>query len=134
MEGKEKYWNRRYSARPLSKIIGARLMEEDIMAEMQKPVPMSLFTWQGVKETTTSPLIPSSIIWQYLNAGFLPLIFKWKNSGLVGGIEHDFFQFDHVKETTKRQVDPYSNQLYTLQRLKKVLSRASYLRGKTNLY
>jgi penicillin-binding protein 1A len=42
---------------------------------------------------------------QYLNAGFLAMdpgtgeVKAW-----VGGIDHDFFQYDHVKVTTKRQV------------------------------
>jgi len=81
------------------------LSEEEIMEAMERPTPMSLFTWQGVKETTTSPL--DSIIHhlQYLNAGFLAIDpSNGKIQAWVGGIDHDFFQFDHVKETTKRQV------------------------------
>ncbi len=81
------------------------LSEEEIMEAMQKPEPMSLFTWQGVKETTISPV--DSIIHhlQYLNAGFLAIDpSDGKIQAWVGGIEHDFFQFDHVKESTKRQV------------------------------
>ena len=81
------------------------LSEEEILQELQKPIPMSLFTWQGDREAITSPI--DSIIHhlQYLNAGFLAVdpatgsIKAW-----VGGIDHDFFQFDHVKTSTKRQV------------------------------
>ncbi len=81
------------------------LSEEEIQAVMQKPIPMSLFTWQGVREEIMSPV--DSIIHhlQYLNAGFLAVepitgeVKVW-----VGGIDHDFFQFDHVKTSTKRQV------------------------------
>ena len=81
------------------------LSEEEILEALQKPIPMSLFTWQGVKEEIASPV--DSIIHhlQYLNTGFLavePLSGKVKV--WVGGIDHDFFQFDHVKTTTKRQV------------------------------
>jgi penicillin-binding protein 1A len=81
------------------------LSEEEILQELQKPIPMTLFTWQGDREAITSPI--DSIIHhlQYLNAGFLAVdpssgsIKAW-----VGGIDHDFFQFDHVKTSTKRQV------------------------------
>lgn len=81
------------------------LSEEDIMKELQKPIPMTLFTWQGVQDAVVSPV--DSIIHhlQYLNAGFLAMepstgaVKAW-----VGGIEHDFYQFDHVNVNTKRQV------------------------------
>lgn len=81
------------------------MSEDDIMIELQKPVPMKLFTWQGVEEKTVSPI--DSIIHhlQYLNAGLLAMepstgaIRAW-----VGGIDHDFYQYDHVNENTKRQV------------------------------
>ena len=81
------------------------LAEEEIMAALEKPRPMLSFTWQGVKETTMSPV--DSIIHhlQYLNAGFLAVDpSSGKVRAWVGGIDHDFFQFDHVKVTTKRQV------------------------------
>ena len=81
------------------------LSEEEIMEELQIPLPMSMFTWEGVKEVTMSPV--DSIIHhlKYLNAGFLALDpSSGKVKVWVGGIDHDFFQFDHVKITTKRQV------------------------------
>jgi penicillin-binding protein 1A len=81
------------------------LEEEEILEELSKPVPTKLFTWQGDKEVVISPL--DSIIHhlQYLNAGFVVMepgtgqVKAW-----VGGIAHNFFQFDHVKISTKRQV------------------------------
>lgn len=81
------------------------LSEEEIMEQLQKPVPMKLFTWSGVKEEVISPV--DSIIHhlQYLNAGFLAMEPQTgKVKAWVGGIDHDFFQFDHVKTSTKRQV------------------------------
>ncbi len=81
------------------------LDEEEIMKQLQKPVPVRLFTWEGVKEIVISPI--DSIIHhlQYLNAGFLAMEPQTgKVKAWVGGIDHDFFQFDHVKTSTKRQV------------------------------
>jgi len=81
------------------------LSEEEIMEQLQKPVPMKLFTWNGVQEAVMSPI--DSIIHhlQYLNAGFLAMEPEsGKVKAWVGGIDHDFFQFDHVKTSTKRQV------------------------------
>lgn len=81
------------------------LGEKEILEALAKPMPMRLFTWEGEQDANISPI--DSIIHhlQYLNAGFLAVepgtgrVRAW-----VGGIEHDFFQYDHVKATTKRQV------------------------------
>lgn len=81
------------------------LTEDEIREEFKKPVATRLFTWDGEKEVTASPL--DSIIHhlQYLNAGFLVVEPQTGRTLVwVGGIEHDFFQYDHVKLTTKRQV------------------------------
>ncbi|MEX1239628.1 MAG: transglycosylase domain-containing protein [Cyclobacteriaceae bacterium] len=81
------------------------LSEEAIMEVFHTRIPMRLFTWEGEKEVEASPLDSIKHHLQYLNAGFLAMepatgqVQAW-----VGGINHDFFQYDHVRETTKRQV------------------------------
>lgn len=81
------------------------LSEKQVMEILKKPVPMTLFTWEGEKEVVATPLDSIKHHLQYLNAGFLAMepesgrVKAW-----VGGINHDFFQYDHVKESTKRQV------------------------------
>jgi penicillin-binding protein 1A len=81
------------------------LTDDEIITEMQKRIPMTLFTWQGPQEAVVSPI--DSIIHhlQYLNAGFLAMEpTTGKVKAWVGGIDHDFFQYDHVNVNTKRQV------------------------------
>lgn len=81
------------------------LSEEEIMKEMNKPVPMTVFTWDGEREMNLSPLDSVKHYLRFLNAGCLAMnprngrIMAW-----VGGIDHNYFQFDHVRESTKRQV------------------------------
>jgi penicillin-binding protein 1A len=81
------------------------LSEEEIMRELNKKIPMRLFTWQGDKEVITSPIDSVKHHLQFLNAGFMAMhptsgnVLAW-----VGGIDHDFFQYDHVRTSTKRQV------------------------------
>ena len=79
---------------------------EDAIEEVfNTRIPMRLFTWDGEKEIEASPLDSVKHHLQYLNAGFLAMdpgtgqVKAW-----VGGINHDFFQYDHVRESTKRQV------------------------------
>jgi penicillin-binding protein 1A len=81
------------------------LTHQQILEEMKKPMVMNVFTWQGEKELTMSPLDSIKHYLKFLNAGVLAMdpkqgaIRVW-----VGGIDHHYFQFDHVRESTKRQV------------------------------
>ncbi len=81
------------------------LAHQQILLEMKKPSPMNVFTWQGEKEETMSSIDSIEHYLKFLNAGVLAMdpkqgaIRVW-----VGGINHNYFQFDHVRESTKRQV------------------------------
>lgn len=81
------------------------LSEEEISKVMRTPVMMNVFTWQGEQEVRMSPEDSIMHYLAFLNAGVLAMdpregaIRAW-----VGGINHHFFQYDHVRESTKRQV------------------------------
>ncbi|MFO7257615.1 MAG: transglycosylase domain-containing protein [Bacteroidota bacterium] len=81
------------------------LPEEEIMKIMNEPVPMTVFTWDGDREMNLSPIDSVKHYLRFLNAGFLAMnprdgrILAW-----VGGIDHNYFQYDHVRKTTRRQV------------------------------
>ncbi len=81
------------------------LSEKEIMKILKKPIPMRVFTWKGEEDAEISPIDSIKHHLQYLNAGFLAMEPETgKVKAWVGGIEHDFFQYDHVKASTKRQV------------------------------
>lgn len=83
----------------------AGLTYPQILAEMRKSIVMNVFTWRGEKEMEMSPIDSIKHYLKFLNAGVLAMdpeqgaIRVW-----VGGINHHYFQFDHVRESTKRQV------------------------------
>lgn len=66
---------------------------------------MRLFSWRGEKEAIISPIDSIRHHLQVLNAGLVAMepktgaVLAW-----VGGINHDFFKYDHVRTSTKRQV------------------------------
>ncbi|MCZ2129144.1 MAG: transglycosylase domain-containing protein [Bacteroidia bacterium] len=76
-----------------------------IWKEMHKPVKMTLFSWQGEKDTIMSPLDSVKYYAQFLQTGFIAIdphsgqIKAW-----VGGINHKYFQYDHVNKSATRQV------------------------------
>jgi len=78
---------------------------QEIMKIMNKPVLMNVFTWQGEKEVEMSSVDSIRHYLKFLNAGLLAMDPQTGAIGVwVGGINHHYFQFDHVRESTKRQV------------------------------
>jgi penicillin-binding protein 1A len=84
---------------------GEGLTESEIMADLKKKGTRRVFAWEGDRELTISTYDSLIRHLQFLQTGFLakdPVngdVKAW-----VGGIDHEFFQFDHVRESTKRQV------------------------------
>ncbi len=81
------------------------LSEKEILEELKKPALRKIFTWEGGKESEMSTYDSLQHHLQFLQAGLLAQdphtgdVKVW-----VGGIDHEFFQYDHVKESTKRQI------------------------------
>lgn len=83
------------------------MKEADIMTEMRKPVKMKVFAWNKnhYKDTVMSPIDSIKYMKLFLQSGFLVMDPHNGNvKAWVGGIDHTYFQFDHVNEHTKRQV------------------------------
>lgn len=76
-----------------------------IWKTMREPVNMTLFTWEGERDTLLSPLDSVKHYVQFLQTGFVAIdpssgqIKAW-----VGGINHKYFQYDHVNPGATRQV------------------------------
>ena len=79
--------------------------EKAIMAELKKPIRMTLFSWKGERDTTMSPYDSMKYIKKFLHTGFVAVepetghVKAW-----VGGINHKFFKYDHVNVRARRQV------------------------------
>lgn len=94
--------NRRY--RQLKK---EGLDHEDIIKEMSEPVDMKVFAWNEQRsiDTVMSPIDSIKYMKMFLQAGFMAMDpFTGEVKAWVGGIDHTFFQYDHVNKGTKRQV------------------------------
>ncbi|MEJ1239952.1 transglycosylase domain-containing protein [Chryseolinea sp. T2] len=81
------------------------LSEDQITAELKKKGTRRVFDWKGEKEQEISIYDSLLLHLKFLQAGLLAMdphtgaLRAW-----VGGINHEFFQYDHVRESTKRQV------------------------------
>ncbi len=91
------------------------LSEEEIMKIFHKPVPMTVFTWKGEKDTIMSPY--DSI--RYYKFFLRTSLFSMETQtgyvrAYVGGINYKYFAFDQVM-ISKRQVgSTFKPFLYTL--------------------
>ncbi len=85
----------------------ADMTEPKAMEQMKVPIKMRVFAWNRLhyKDTVMSPIDSIKYMKLFLQVGFMAMdpatgeVKAW-----VGGIDHSFFQFDHVNVNTKRQV------------------------------
>jgi penicillin-binding protein 1A len=83
------------------------MKEEEAIAEMAKPIKMKVFAWNSKrsKDTVMSPIDSIKYMKLFLQAGFMAMDpFTGEVKAWVGGIDHNFFMYDHVNINTKRQV------------------------------
>lgn len=111
------------------------LSEKEIITEMKKPAFRKIFTWQGGKEQDISAFDSLAHHLQFLQAGILALepqsgdVKAW-----VGGIDHEFFQFDHVKESTKRQIGSTFKPIVYAAALERGVDPCEYVSGRQTSY
>lgn len=83
------------------------LTHEEILENFNTKTKMTVFAWNDKreKETTMTPLDSIKYMRAFIQTGFAAMdpatgeVKAW-----VGGINHKYFQYDHVNENTKRQV------------------------------
>ena len=79
--------------------------EEEIDKVFDTPISMKVFSWNGELQKKMSPRDSVKYYQYYLQAGFMAMtpsnghIKAW-----VGGINHKYFQYDHININAKRQV------------------------------
>ncbi len=83
------------------------LSTEEIKKVFETPIPMKVFAWNNQKsvDTIMSPVDSIKYMKLFLQTGFMAMDpHSGEVKAWVGGINHDYYQFDHVNINTKRQV------------------------------
>jgi penicillin-binding protein 1A len=112
---------------PVSKI------RDEIMKEFSQPVEATIFTWDGLKSVSTTPLDSVKHYLSMLNSGFVALenetgaIKAW-----IGDIDYRFFKFDYCNAA--RQVGSSFKPVVYLAALEHGLSPYEYYSGETKTY
>lgn len=91
------------------------MSEDSIVYYFHKPIEMTVFDWKGAKDTVMSPWDSIRYAKYFLHAGFMSMdphtgeIKAW-----VGGINHKFFKYDHVKEGRRQVGSTFKPFIYAL--------------------
>ncbi len=87
----------------------------EIYANFNKPVRMSIFTWNGYKDTLMSPMDSIYHYKKYLRAGFVSIEPKSGHvKAYVGGIDYNHFKYDHVMVARRQVGSTFKPFVYTL--------------------
>lgn len=88
-----------------AKMKHANIAEDSIVRAFKTKIPMTIFSYKGEIDTVLSPYDSLKYYKFFLHSGFMAMdpstgyVLAW-----VGGINHHYFQYDHVNENAKRQV------------------------------
>lgn len=88
---------------PRFKILVNEVGEEEAWKVMRKPYKMKVFSWDGEKEVTMSPIDSIKYYKHFLRTGMMSMdprnghVKAW-----VGGINFKYFKYDHVKQGSRQ--------------------------------
>lgn len=117
------------------KLIASGLSHQDAMASLKKKLKTRIFTWEGEKAVEMSAYDSLKHHLQFLQTGILAMepqtgeIKVW-----VGGIDNKYFKYDHVRESTKRQVGSTLKPLLYAAALEKGINPCSYISARQESY
>jgi penicillin-binding protein 1A len=116
-------------------LLAAGLGEKEVIARLKSPIMTKIFTWDGEKEVQVSVYDSIRHHLQFLQAGVLAMD---PHSGdvkaYIGGINHSYFQFDHVKPGTKRQIGSTFKPIVYTAALEMGVSPCAYISARKTVY
>ena len=111
-------WKQDVAARTLKRVmqesdryrnlLAEGIAETEITKSFNEKTQMTVFTWANAdhkKDTIMTPMDSIKYMRSYMQAGFMVMDpYTGEIKAWVGGIDHDYFKYDHVNISTKRQV------------------------------
>jgi len=87
--------------------------EDSIKAAMNRPKPMTVFSWHGDRDTVLSTIDSLKYYKHFLHAGFMAMDpYNGQIKAWVGGINYKYFQYDHVKQSKRQPGSTFKPILY----------------------
>ncbi|HYG03085.1 MAG TPA: transglycosylase domain-containing protein [Chryseosolibacter sp.] len=111
------------------------LNESQIMARLKKPELTKVFSWEGERQVKMSIYDSVKHHIRFLQTGLMAMdphsgnILAW-----VGGIDHQYFKFDHVRQSTKRQIGSTFKPIVYAAALENGIGPCSYISARKTVY
>ena len=88
---------------------------DSIKAEFDRPVPMTIFSWDGPIDTVMSPMDSIRYYKWFLQASLVSIESHTGHvKAYVGGLDYRFFKYDHVTQARRQVGSTFKPFLYTL--------------------
>ena len=88
---------------------------DSIMMEFNRPVPMTVFSWDGPIDTIMSPMDSIRYYKWFLQASLISIESHTGHvKAYVGGLDYRFFKYDHVTQARRQVGSTFKPFLYTL--------------------
>jgi penicillin-binding protein 1A len=106
-----------------------------IQSRVREVTQTKIFTWDGERELKMSIYDSVKHHLQFLQAGLMAMnphngqILAW-----VGGIDHEYFKYDHVRESTKRQVGSTFKPIVYGAAIESGIGPCSYISARKTVY
>ncbi len=96
--------------------MGGKSMDwDDVMEVFNTPIPTTVFSWDGPIDTVLSPLDSLKWMKSFLQCGMLSMeAATGYVKAFVGGIDFEFFQYDHIMQQKRQVGSTFKPFLYTL--------------------
>lgn len=97
------------------KMKAADISEDSIFKVFEEPQPMSIFSWEGTKDTVLSPYDSIRYYKGILQAGLMSVEPRTGYvKAYVGGIDYNHFKYDHVTQGRRQVGSTFKPIVYTL--------------------
>ena len=88
---------------------------DSIKAEFDRPVPMTIFSWDGPIDTVMSPMDSIRYYKWFLQASLISIeSHTGQVKAYVGGLDYRFFKYDHVTQARRQVGSTFKPFLYSL--------------------
>ena len=88
---------------------------DSIKAEFNRPVPMTIFSWNGPIDTVLSPMDSIRYYKWFLQASLISIESHTGHvKAYVGGLDYRFFKYDHVTQARRQVGSTFKPFLYSL--------------------
>ena len=93
----------------------AGMCNDSIVAEFNKPVPMTIFSWDGPIDTVMTPMDSIRYYKWFLQASLISIETHTGHvKAYVGGIDYRFFKYDHVTQARRQVGSTFKPFVYSL--------------------